>query len=950
VVIPFERLQGKYEILEKLQEGGMGSVYKVRHRLLEEVRVIKVMRPHLADDDVLRERFFREAKIAIRLRHRNLAQFYDFTMDEDGTAFIVMEFIDGVNLQDLLAASQRPALALTLELACQTLEVLGYLHRKSIVHRDIAPDNLILTRDEDGDPLVKLIDLGIAKVHEGSSGLTKTGTFIGKIRYCSPEHFRTHEGAEVDARSDLYSFGIVLYELATGTYPIRGKSTSGLIAGHLVKAPIEFSKSDPDGLVPDDLRAAILRVLSKQQEDRFADAQSFRKELLEVKKRYPLDEQELSRALASPVLEQMPRKRPGSTQDRMDRHFGLTTTPPHGSEAGPLPVEPPPLPVDVQPEPPPPHPAMEEGERTTEVGAAMQAARKRALALEQQVKALLLGAEKLVELHHYDEARIQLQTALELDPNQHEAQRLLAAVNAADAKRRAKRVQAAKEIADLLASGDLDRAAGSLETATDRLGDGTEFEDLRSRLEQAAELEEARARRVGERLATARALLDEGGFEEAIEALQQALDSDPRNAEARQLLERAQSAHDKLQEVRRREEEIAKVRATIVAHLDRSDLDEAERAIALARKVHGTEASFDDLGVRLLDLHKRQRAARAAALRREAGALLNERRFAQAIARLEDSLLLEPDDAEAEEILATARLLLQQHEEEERRELEIAVRTEAIERLILAGRLETAVHQVDSAVDEFGDFDDASALRDRIASEVAALRELEKRVRALLEATVESAGAGDAEAARKALSEARREAAEAPELDELVDQTEVEILEQAEARRREREIANAVASVERSLSQGDLDEAERELGVAMRLCGQAEVFAALQGRIGAARTEQRRARVEELLRQALGKQASFTEVIAKLEEALRIEPDNLRVQHLLAETRGALHRYEQQKRMAVIAEALADIDGLIAAGSFDAALDALDEAERKHGSFREARALRHSLTRAIKER
>ena len=119
--IPIERLEGKYEILEKIREGGMGAVYKVRHRLLDEVRVIKVMRPHLAEDEVLRARFFREAKTAIRLRHHNLAQFYDFTMDDDGTSFIVMEFIDGVNLHELPEILGPPSIALVLEIADQTL-------------------------------------------------------------------------------------------------------------------------------------------------------------------------------------------------------------------------------------------------------------------------------------------------------------------------------------------------------------------------------------------------------------------------------------------------------------------------------------------------------------------------------------------------------------------------------------------------------------------------------------------------------------------------------------------------------------------------------------------------------------------------------------------------------------------------------------------------------------
>ena len=182
VAIPFQQLEVKYEILEKMSEGGMGAVYKVRHRLLDEIRVIKVMRPHLAEDVVLRKRFVREAKTAIRLRHANLAQVYDFTMDESGYFFLAMEFIDGIDLHGLAKSSGSVPIGLALEISYQSLDVIGYLHRKEIVHRDISPDNLLIGRDDEGNFQVKLIDLGIAKVQESNENLTATGTFLGKVK------------------------------------------------------------------------------------------------------------------------------------------------------------------------------------------------------------------------------------------------------------------------------------------------------------------------------------------------------------------------------------------------------------------------------------------------------------------------------------------------------------------------------------------------------------------------------------------------------------------------------------------------------------------------------------------------------------------------------------------------------------------------------------------------
>ena len=198
--IPLQHIEGKYEILEKIREGGMGAIYKVRHRLLDEIRVIKLMRQQLVEDEELKTRFLREARLAIKLRHPNIAQLYDFTVDDDGTAFIVMEFIDGMTLEDLLAFHGPPPLGLALEIAQQSLKALGYLHSKGFIHRDISPDNLMLTEDTDGQPLVKLIDLGIAKTLEiGGEHLTQTGTFLGKIRYASPEQFGADGASTVDA-------------------------------------------------------------------------------------------------------------------------------------------------------------------------------------------------------------------------------------------------------------------------------------------------------------------------------------------------------------------------------------------------------------------------------------------------------------------------------------------------------------------------------------------------------------------------------------------------------------------------------------------------------------------------------------------------------------------------------------------------------------------------------
>lgn len=318
-------IDGKYSILAKLREGGMGAIYKVHHNLLDEVRVIKVMRAQAAEQDEMRRRFGMEAKMVTRLKHHNIASVYDFAIDDGGTAYIVMEYVDGVNLADVMRAVPGVPIALALDITRQALDALSYLHRKNIAHRDISPDNIMIT-DEDGSLVVKLIDLGIAKNLAATATITRTGLFLGKLKYASPEQLGViGAGETIDGRSDLYSLGVVLYQLLTNRTPIVGETAQALIAGHLFHEPLSFDESDPGRNIPNDLRAVVMRALHKRREERWATADEFRDAIVAIERQLPHEKtpdavHELV-AKARAVVPEIPPDVTPSAQERVAKQF-----------------------------------------------------------------------------------------------------------------------------------------------------------------------------------------------------------------------------------------------------------------------------------------------------------------------------------------------------------------------------------------------------------------------------------------------------------------------------------------------------------------------------------------------------------------------------------------------------------------------------------------------------
>ncbi len=271
--MPFEvgRLIGDYEVLGVLGCGGMGEVYRVRNLLSNRMEAMKVLLADLTGEADVAERFMGEIRTLARLEHPNIAKFYTAFKSENQVVMI-MEYVDGVTLADEARKARLP-LEKVLDYVRQILSALSYAHENGVIHRDIKPSNAMVTTNE----TVKLMDFGIAKSNLDPL-LTRPGTTVGSMSYMSPEQVR---GNTVDARSDLYSVGVVLYELATGSRPFEGENTFSILEKQLntmPQPPIELNPS-----LPAALNEIIMTALAKDPTQRFQRAEAFRKALQNVR-------------------------------------------------------------------------------------------------------------------------------------------------------------------------------------------------------------------------------------------------------------------------------------------------------------------------------------------------------------------------------------------------------------------------------------------------------------------------------------------------------------------------------------------------------------------------------------------------------------------------------------------------------------------------------------------
>lgn len=282
---PGDILDGRYTINERLGAGGMGEVYKATHTILGATRVIKVVHPHISSNDDARERFLREARASTRVQHSNVATLHDFASTPEGLHYMVWEYIDGVNLAQKLRTRGTLPPREAVRIAMQALHGLEAIHRAGIIHRDISPENLMITPGGQ----VKIIDLGVAKVEDTDAvSQTRTGIFVGKLRYAAPEQLGfIPEGEKIDGRADIYALAMVLVELLTGRPPYEAKSPHEYFILH-AREPQQRSVALPPELPASAALEAVLeKALSRDRRQRYSSAMEFADALEAIERTLP---------------------------------------------------------------------------------------------------------------------------------------------------------------------------------------------------------------------------------------------------------------------------------------------------------------------------------------------------------------------------------------------------------------------------------------------------------------------------------------------------------------------------------------------------------------------------------------------------------------------------------------------------------------------------------------
>jgi eukaryotic-like serine/threonine-protein kinase len=264
-----KEIAGRYRILSKLGEGGMGAVYKAEQISLKRTCAVKILRPEVAGTAIVLRRFNAEAEAVAKLSHPNIVNIYDFGQDTDGTLFIAMEFVEGKSLREVIHAEAPLSIHRALAIASQVATSLVEAHSHAIIHRDLKPDNVMLQSRGRAKDVVRVLDFGIAKLRDEGratqAAMTQAGDMLGTPQYMAPEQIRAEQ---IDGRTDVYALGCMIYEMVTARLPFEAPTLMALLSKHLMEPPVPPSQRRPDLMIPPALDELVMIALAKDPQAR----------------------------------------------------------------------------------------------------------------------------------------------------------------------------------------------------------------------------------------------------------------------------------------------------------------------------------------------------------------------------------------------------------------------------------------------------------------------------------------------------------------------------------------------------------------------------------------------------------------------------------------------------------------------------------------------------------
>jgi len=314
-----QRVAGRYLVIRKLGEGGMGDVFLAEHEDIEKRLALKVLKYEYSSRPDVVVRFKQEAVSASRIKHPNVVDVFDFGQVDDGRFYLAMELLEGRDLADVLAAETVVPPRRAVRIALQVCRALAAAHAKGVVHRDMKPENVFLTMTADGEEIVKIVDFGIAKIRDLGTGasvdrrrLTKTGMVFGTPEYMAPEQAA---GREIDHKVDVYATGVILYEMLAGRVPFWGETFMAVLTAHLTAQPPDMRSLHPSLQISPELERAVYQALEKEPSRRF-DSMAALTDALGATPEANLD---IPIPLARPTGREVAEKRAGRGDDQLAR-------------------------------------------------------------------------------------------------------------------------------------------------------------------------------------------------------------------------------------------------------------------------------------------------------------------------------------------------------------------------------------------------------------------------------------------------------------------------------------------------------------------------------------------------------------------------------------------------------------------------------------------------------